>query len=368
MIARVYTRHSKSCPRFTSRYWTRCSCPKWVWVTDQDGSRALSAHTRSWAKAEECARILLKIYPDDLPAERTTIAHAVDSFLQDKRLQNLAPATITKLEGIFDRQFSEWFCGQSLVYLDEIRLRHLESFRASWKDEALARKKKQERIGSFFHYCVRHKWLSDNPAQGLSRVKVSQRPTDYFTKDEFARLIDAIPLMYQDPRGSNGNAQGLRDRLEAMVLLLRWSGLRIGDAVGLERVRLTDDGKLNLRMAKTGEHVFVPLPDEVAECLRTLPNSNPKYFFWTGNGALKSAVADWQRTFRRLFAKAEMKKRCHPHMFRDTFAVQYLLAGVPLDQVSVLLGHRDVRITLKHYSPWVKARQEQLERIVRAAW
>jgi integrase/recombinase XerD len=55
-------------------------------------------------------------------------------------------------------------------------------------------------------------------------------------------------------------------------------------------------------------------------------------------------------------------------MFRDTFAVEMLLAGVPIDQVSMLLGHSSVKITEKHYSPWVRARQEQLERSVKQAW
>ncbi len=41
----------------------------------------------------------------------------------------------------------------------------------------------------------------------------------------------------------------------------------------------------------------------------------------------------------------ETPKRCHPHMFRDTFAVELLLAGVPLDQVSLLLAHSSVKTT-----------------------
>jgi len=45
-----------------------------------------------------------------------------------------------------------------------------------------------------------------------------------------------------------------------------------------------------------------------------------------------------------------------------------LLAGVPLDQVSILLGHRSIKVTEKHYAPWVRARQEQLENSVRRAW
>jgi integrase len=55
-------------------------------------------------------------------------------------------------------------------------------------------------------------------------------------------------------------------------------------------------------------------------------------------------------------------------MLRDTFAVEMLLAGVPLEQVSILLGHKSVKITEKHYAPWVKARQEQLAANVRKAW
>jgi integrase/recombinase XerD len=54
-------------------------------------------------------------------------------------------------------------------------------------------------------------------------------------------------------------------------------------------------------------------------------------------------------------------------MFRDTFAVEILLAGVPIDKVSILLKHKSVKITEKRYAPWVKARQEQLALSVRNA-
>ena len=43
-------------------------------------------------------------------------------------------------------------------------------------------------------------------------------------------------------------------------------------------------------------------------------------------------------------------------------------AGVPLEQVSVLLGHQSIKVTERHYSPWVKARQEQLETAVRSTF
>jgi site-specific recombinase XerD len=45
-----------------------------------------------------------------------------------------------------------------------------------------------------------------------------------------------------------------------------------------------------------------------------------------------------------------------------------LLAGMPLEQVSKLLGHTSIKTTEKHYGPWVKARQQQLEASVQQAW
>jgi len=75
----------------------------------------------------------------------------------------------------------------------------------------------------------------------------------------------------------------------------------------------------------------------------------------------RNAIADIRHPDKTL-------KRCFPHMFRDTFAVEMLLAGVPLDQVSVLLGHSSVKTTEKHYAPFVKARQGQIIAKVERAW
>jgi len=39
-----------------------------------------------------------------------------------------------------------------------------------------------------------------------------------------------------------------------------------------------------------------------------------------------------------------------------------------LDRVSVLLGHSSIRITERHYAPWTRSRQEQIEADLKAAW
>src|ERR1700682_2699453 len=92
-----------------------------------------------------------------------------------------------------------------------------------------------------------------------------------------------------------------------------------------------------------------------------------KYFFWSGRGKLESIVRSWQTRLRKLFKLANVPNG-HAHRFRDTFAVELLLAGVPIERVSILLGHQSVRITEKHYAPWVRSRQEQLEADLANAW
>jgi len=362
----VFVRHDRKCKHKGNKFYRGCKCSKWLYVPRT--RRRVSAQTRSWATAEHKAKALAA---SDAPVnpDRQTIQAAVAAFLDDKETQNLAVVSLRKHRLIFNKELLT-FCNKAgIVYLDELTLTQLERFRAGLDDAPGTIKKKLEFVRSFLRFCVLHNWLTKNPAVGLSRIKVSVQPTVPFTQDEFTKLLDTIPTMYTASRGLNGKtSEYLRARLRAMVLLLRWSGLRIGDAANLKRSRLSDDDNLMLYTAKTGTHVYVPLPPDVASELRALPNSSPEYFFCSGNGSVRSVTANWQRKLDGLFKKADLKRRAHAHQLRDTFAVEMLLAGVTIEQVSMLLGHSSVKITEKHYAPWVRARQQQLENAVRLAW
>jgi hypothetical protein len=54
--------------------------------------------------------------------------------------------------------------------------------------------------------------------------------------------------------------------------------------------------------------------------------------------------------------------------FRDMFAVELSLAGVSLERVSILLGNTSIKITERHYAPWVRERQEQAEADIERTW
>ena len=173
-----------------------------------------------------------------------------------------------KLTTIFEKQLLSWCDEEGLLPLAEIKPVHLERFRNTWNDGPLARKKKQERINGFFFYCMRMGWIHQNPALMLGKIKASEPPTDYFPKEEFDHIF-ATTYRYQ-PKGPNEGASQA-ECLRTLILLMRWSGLAIRDAVTLERHRLNDRGDLLLYRAKTGHPVYVPLPEQVAVALRNIP-------------------------------------------------------------------------------------------------
>lgn len=361
MEAYVYTEHSPECPQAANRYSRKCRCRKWIYVAGE--RKRISAKTRSWEQAEKVAD---KIRASDvLPSSGITVAAAVSDFLKDKLEQNVSDEWLDKLTQLLEKVMVPWCQSHGIVELKDLGIEQIKTFRQDMSGNPLTRSKKQERLRSFFGYCQKHGWIRENPAVLLSRIKVDRVPTDYFNDNEFTRLLDAISLYH--PKGTPEVRLRARLRATAMLQLLRWSGLRLGDAARLERKRLNGN-KLFLYMAKTGEPVYVPIPEQTSDLLHALENSNKSYFFWSGNGHPKTTVDDWWRTLSRIFKHANLGKRCHPHMLRDSFAIGLLLKGVSMETVSKLLGHTSIRVTEKHYAPWVKARQDQLEEAVRKAW
>jgi integrase len=156
--------------------------------------------------------------------------------------------------------------------------------------------------------------------------KNTEPPVEPFTPEEVEKILAAIEH-YPDKQNAI--------RLRALILLLRYSGLRLGDAVTVSRDRI-ENGTLILRTEKTGTRVRVPLPQEVTDAIAACPG--PRYPFWSGNGKRKSVVTNWQRALKTLFDLAGVSG-AHAHRYWHTFACEMLMAGVSLTIVAKLLGH-----------------------------
>jgi integrase/recombinase XerD len=294
-------------------------------------------------------------------ASAPSVREAVTMYIADAGARHLKDATIKKLKFLLEKQLLLWCEDKGYRHLKQLGIPELMEFRGTWTDGPLAATKKLERLRSFFGFCHKAGWTKHNPVLGIKPPKVRPSPTLPFSEDEISAIVkatDRFPI-----KGIYG--KGNRRRLRAFVLLLRWSGLRVRDAVCLRRDSLVGN-KLFLRTSKTGTPVYLPLRPEVLQALQKVPVVSDEYFFWTGDSKPECAVGHFEYAMRKLFALADVKGHCH--MFRDTFAVRLLTRGVPLEDVAVLLGHSDPKITWKHYAPWVQARQDALEAAVRKSW
>jgi site-specific recombinase XerD len=201
-------------------------------------------------------------------APAITLAEAVAAYRADETARCLSKSTTNQSKTLFQFHLLAWAKDVGFSLLRELTTSNLVKFRATWGNGPNTTRRKHERLIGFFEFCIANDWLDKNPALKMKKAEEKRVPTDYFTREEFQRIVDAT-YAYGDWRGAATFTTA--PKMRALILLMRWSGLAIRDAVALERDKLSGDGKLFLYRAKTGVPVRVPLPSELVKLLRSLP-------------------------------------------------------------------------------------------------
>jgi integrase/recombinase XerD len=365
----IYVRHAADCKYSDDETWRRCDCRKHLrWSLDGRQHR-VSAKTRSWSQAEDKKRELEDSFkaggkPEVIQETRKTIAKAIELFLMERKTAGLSASIVKKYDRELER-FKQFFESHSKFFPSEINLETLVQYRGTWDEmypSSLTRQQVQTRLRRFLRFCHNGGWLERVPT--LSAIAADEPPTMPLSPAEYTKLLGQIPKEFESAKAA---------RVRALVQLMRHSGLAIRDAVTLQKSEIKKDEKKKLvrvvtKRQKTGTHVSVPLPPDVAAEILAVKNGN-EYLFWTGGGLETSAVTNWQHDLRTLFRAAFGKDtNFTPHCLRDTAACSWLTAGIPMEEVSKLLGHTSIKTTEKHYSAWAQARQDRLDSLVVAAW
>lgn len=303
---------------------------------------------RNW----EAAQKIVRDWEARIDGDSLSVKEGFERFLADCMARNLGEASLGKYRLLKKEMIARF----GVRPVDGVSIEDLAEYRESWKLSAISARKKIERLRTFFKFALERGWTEKNPAILLRHPRSQQSPTLPVSDENIGKLVEATERY--PAKGIYGDRTG--KRIKAFLLVLRYSGVRIRDCVTLKKSSVKN-GRLFLYSAKTGVPVHVPLPDFVIKELEGLGNGG-EHFFWSGIGNVKSGVADWQRSLARLGRLAVVK--FHPHQLRDSFAVKLLENGVPLESVAALLGN-SVKVCEKHYSPWVKVRQDRLEEAVR---
>ena len=368
----IFVRHSAGCKYAGDDFSKRCNCKKHLRWTQNGKQHRIKSGSRSWAGAEEKKRELEaqlggRAATSPATAAPRTLADAIEVFLKDKRTQGITEDVL----GRYQRELARLrdFAEQKGIFTAVATTQELLiDYKAEWDTlypSGNTQASVQARLKNFLRFCFDSKWLDRVPR--LSSIKADEVPTLPLTAEEYKRLLDTVPVSFPNPQKAL--------RVRALIRLMRHSGLAISDAVTLRRDELIHDKAKGLHRIvtarqKTGTHASVPIPPDVAQELLTVLNGNLTYVFWTGNGEGRTAVSHWQRDFRTLFRDAKIPAggSMMSHRLRDTFAVDLLEKGVPLEEVCKLLGHQSIKTTERHYATWVCGRQDWLDALVSATW
>lgn len=268
--------------------------------------------------------------------------------------------------------------------LDEITGRDLEQIRTAWLNggnKPATANRKMGSISGVFSRAVEWAYLPASPLEKVKQLKVdSIGRIRYLSKDEAKALRDALDAREERIRAERDSANEWRlkrgrealpdfralafaDHLKPMVLLSLNTGMRRGELfnlrwhhANLQAKTLTVAGE----GAKTSETRHIPLN---AEALATLQGWNDQasgtgYIF---PGENDKPMTDVKTAWLELLKSAGIVG-FRWHDMRHDFASRLVMAGVPLNTVRDLLGHADIKMTLRyaHLAPDSKAAAVEL--------
>ena len=342
----IYRRHRQTCKFADDRVSRKCRCALWATGTLDGKPHRKSLKTRSFERAQQIVRDTENGKQED-HAKIVTLNGALDAFVKDCGSRNLNDSTLRKYRALRDN-IADFF-GPGSLRLSECTSDRLREFRQGRDVGPRTATKELERIRAFFRFCVENDWIAKDPAKAIKAPKVKLLPRLPFTEPEVQKIL----------------AQAKGDRELAFVLTLRHTGLRIGDA-SLLKTSQVSDGRVYLYTRKAGTPVSVVIPPRLASLLKALPAPGG-YFFLRGESTKMSTTADlWRRTIKRMCKDAGVKPD-HPHRFRHTVAADLLMKGASVEDVAAILGNSPA-IVAKHYSQWIKGRQDRLDSIVAQTW
>ena len=197
-------------------------------------------------------------------------------------------------------------------------------------------------VRSFFRHQVLLGARADNPAANVELPKRRRTLPRTLSPAEVERLLDAA---------AGTTPRALRDR--ALAELLYGAGLRVSEAVGLDRQSVDLESRLVRCLGKGSKERVVPIGREAADALRRylargrphLERRHRQELFLNANGGGLTRAGVFL-ILRRLAAKAGLEpERIHPHLLRHSFATHLLEGGADLRAVQEMLGHADLATT-----------------------
>ncbi len=281
----------------------------------------------------------------------------LQSWLRHQAERGLSLATL-KLRSLALRYW-EAFCGRQSLAPGQVTAEHLERFLQERPVALPTRNGYITSLRQFFGWLLSRGHLLQNPSLGLYSPRLPEPSFPVLSRAQVERLMGA-----PDPF----TPEGMRDR--AILELFYSTAVRLGECQALDLGDLDlAEGTLWVRRGKGGLGRLLPVGDQLAPLLgEYLRLGRPNLFPVPGNPALflsryggRLSRPGYGKGLHRLAHRAGLEVRVTPHLLRHSCALHLLEGGAPLEAVSTLLGHRQLRSTQPYtrLSPEAVAREHR---------
>lgn len=186
-------------------------------------------------------------------------------------------------------------------------------------------------LSSFYGWMIKEEYIIKNPMNKVDEIKLPK-----IKKHAFSEMD--IEIM-------RNNLITLRDKALFEILLSTWC--RVSEVEGMDISKLRNDGSIEvLGKGQKTRIVYLNAKAQVAvdEYLKTRKDDEEALFVSLDYPHHRLGQSQIEAIIRKLGKKSGVEK-AHPHRFRRTGATFALRRGMPIEQVSKLLGHESIDTT-----------------------
>jgi integrase len=304
--------------------------------------RMRSPHnSRAGAQAYEALLRGRLVRGEPLVAPKQATTQSFSAFLQEFYVTHVVTnnkiSTQRSTKAIMDNHLTGFFAKKAL---DAISTEDVERFKAAKLEAGLSPKSVNNTLAVLSKALkTAIEWGRITSAPRIRLLKVPPQGFDFLDQDEARRLIAG----FVDPRW------------RTMALCAVRTGLRMGELLGLRWEDIDFERRqLSVRRSivrgvtaspKSNRVRFIPIADDLFDALAELrPKSG--YVFQQANGEPMTRGMAWRAI--QSACKRSGTRLVGLHVLRHSFASQLASAGVSIQVIQTLLGHSDMKMTLRY--------------------
>ena len=209
-------------------------------------------------------------------------------------------------------------------------------------------------VSTFFKYLVEFDYRDKtNPCDTVQRVSTQgvEQKQEYLTEDEYTNLLQAIKV--RTAKARKFEFTSARDTL--LVTLNLTVGLRCSEALNLTVEQFNSDvisiigkgGKL--RKFKVTDEIRVRFNEYMEVRDQAFNDGEDSELLFVSVNGKELHVKDINKNLKKYCERCGIDKDITSHCLRRSCATHYLQEGIPVAQVSRLLGHSNPQTTMRYY-------------------